>query len=110
MGRRLKQALGPGEYAGRYGGEEILIVLEAERVPRIDRIGVLNQAVGGEAFGLDREVIKVTCSIGVAHEHAGDDWTSLIGRADKALYQAKEAGRGRIVVAGVDAASTRLAR
>ncbi len=98
MGRRLKLAFKPGEYAGRYGGEEILIVLEAEQVPDVDRIQVLNRAACGEPFKVEDEVIDMTCSIGVAHEHARDDWKSLIGRADKALYRAKAEGRDRIVV------------
>ena len=98
MGHRLKLALKPGEYAGRYGGEEILIVIETEAVPELDRIHVLNFAACGEPFHVDGEVIEVTCSIGVAHEHASDDWKSLIGRADKALYQAKAEGRDRIIV------------
>ena len=98
MGRRLKLAFKPGEYAGRYGGEEILVVLEADQVPEVDRIQVLNRAACGEPFHVEGEVVDVTCSIGVAHEHAHDDWKSLIGRADKALYRAKAEGRDRIVV------------
>ncbi len=98
LGRRLKAAFGPGEYAGRYGGEEILIVLEAARAPEADRIHVLNAAACGAPFRVEGEVIDVTCSIGVAHEHAGDDWKSLIGRADRALYRAKAEGRDRIVL------------
>ncbi|MBE7212164.1 MAG: hypothetical protein INR65_14175, partial [Gluconacetobacter diazotrophicus] len=35
---------------------------------------------------------------GVAHEHAGDDWKSLISRADRALYRAKAEGRDQIVL------------
>lgn len=103
MGRRLKLALKPGEYAGRYGGEEILIVIEAEQVPEVNRIHLLNIATCGEPFDVDGEVIKVTCSIGMAHEHARDDWKSLVGRADKALYQAKAGGRDRIIVSVRDA-------
>ena len=98
MGRRLKLALKQGEYAGRYGGEEILIVLEAEQVPEVNRIQVLSAAACGMPFHADGEIIDVTCSIGVAHEHARDDWKSLIGRADKALYRAKAEGRDRIIV------------
>ena len=38
----------------------------------------------------------VTCSFGVAQGHAGDSTESLIGRADRALYRAKGAGRNRV--------------
>ncbi len=99
MGGRLKRALKPGEYAGRYGGEEILIVLEAEQATEVDRIAVLNRAACGQPFQVEGKVVDVTCSIGVAHEHAQDEWKSLIGRADKALYRAKAEGRDRIVIA-----------
>ena len=98
MGRRLKLALMPGEYAGRYGGEEILIVIESDHFPDVNRIRLLSTAICGEPFLVDDEVINVTCSIGVAHEHGHDDWKSLIGRADKALYRAKAEGRDRIIV------------
>jgi diguanylate cyclase (GGDEF)-like protein len=98
MGRRLRLELKPGEYAGRYGGEEILIVIEAEKVPDPDRIQALNSAMSGEPFHADGMDVVVTCSIGVAYDHRHDDWKSLIGRADKALYQAKADGRDRIIV------------
>lgn len=98
MGRRLRLELKPGEYAGRYGGEEILIVIEAEKVPQPDRIQALNSAVSGEPFHADGMDVVVTCSIGVTYDHRHDDWKSLIGRADKALYQAKADGRNRIIV------------
>ena len=106
MGRRLKLAFKPAEHAGRYGGEEILIVLEAEQVPDVDRIQVLNRAACGKSFHVEGEVIDVTCSIGVAHEHARDDWKSLIGRADKALYRAKAEGRDRIIVSIAEVKAT----
>ncbi|MBE7212658.1 MAG: diguanylate cyclase, partial [Gluconacetobacter diazotrophicus] len=105
LGRRLKAAFGPGEYAGRYGGEEILIVLEAARAPDTDRIHVLNAAACGMPFRIEGEAINVRCSIGVAHEHAGDDWKSLISRADRALYRAKAEGRDQIVLSPLECAA-----
>ena len=41
---------------------------------------------------------RITASIGVADAHVGDpdDWTALYGKADRALYRAKNEGRNRV--------------
>ncbi len=98
MGRRMRQALKPDEYAGRYGGEEILVVLMSHDDRGTDRIRELNERLCGDAFIVDGETIHVTVSIGVASARARDSWKSLIGRADKALYEAKENGRNCVIV------------
>ena len=41
-------------------------------------------------------LLNVTCSIGLAAVFDGDNWETLIGRADRALYHAKRSGRDRI--------------
>ena len=48
---------------------------------------------------------RITFSAGLASRRAGEPFADTISRADKALYQAKEAGRDRIVLALPDAAS-----
>ncbi len=104
MGLRLKTALKAPEFAGRYGGEELLIVLNDPATLGASRIHELKLATCGEAFLIENESIYVTCSIGVARSCPNDDWKSLIGRADRALYQAKAEGRDRVIEAQ-DAAS-----
>lgn len=93
---------GDGVY--RYGGEEFLLVLPeqdttsaaaaAERVRRSVEELPVHDADGGPTRG-------VTVSIGVAAFDPGHGTTSkaLLARADAALYQAKAAGRNRVVVA-----------
>jgi diguanylate cyclase (GGDEF)-like protein len=44
-----------------------------------------------------REALCLTVSIGVSCCRAGDTVASLVGRADKALYLAKESGKNRAV-------------
>lgn len=85
---------------GRYGGEEFVVVMPdtpedgaricMERVRR--RIGSDDSPYRGVA-------VNVTVSIGVAEARSNDDLVSLIDRADRALYAAKEAGRDRVVPA-----------
>jgi diguanylate cyclase (GGDEF)-like protein/PAS domain S-box-containing protein len=88
---------------GRIGGEEFVILLPdtqlaggiavAERV----RAAVTALRVGSEADGADApEVIEVTVSIGVTEFRSGDSAESLLKRADRAMYQAKAAGRNRV--------------
>ncbi len=104
MGVRVSAALRDGEYAGRYGGEEMLVVLDDRDGLSADRILGLHQSVRGAPFHCGRTSITVTCSIGVAWAGPGDDWQSLVGRADAALYEAKTSGRDRVVESGDDQA------
>ena len=47
---------------------------------------------------IDDGMIPVSISIGISLAHAGDDPESALQRADNALYQAKQQGRGRTVI------------
>jgi len=88
------------DQAGRYGGEEFVVILpetslEAGRtvLERIrDRVSALR--LGGAAEGA-----MVTASIGLVEWRPGEPLGAAIQRADGALYQAKRAGRNRVVAA-----------
>ena len=97
----LQRSLRQTDFAGRYGGEEFLLVLPqtdaagaaviAERARVILQGTAMHDAEGG-TYG-------VTASFGVAEWSAGNDVDALVGRADAAMYRAKEAGRNRVEVA-----------
>jgi len=57
----------------------------------------LRSAIDSAVFQTSRIALNVSISCGVAQHLAGDDLDSLIRRADRALYQAKWAGRNRVV-------------
>lgn len=99
IGARVLAVLKRNEYAGRYGGEEVLMVLSDEDGDGAARIAAFHEALRTEPFFVHREVVSVTCSIGISWARAHDDWASLIGRADEALYVAKREGRNQIVEA-----------
>jgi diguanylate cyclase (GGDEF)-like protein len=87
--------------AGRWGGEELLVVL-----PQNDARGAATLAerwrdrVAAESFeALEGERIPVTVSIGIAAYHPDfEDPAALVAAADRALYVAKEKGRDRVEV------------
>jgi diguanylate cyclase (GGDEF)-like protein len=74
----------------RYGGDEFALVLpDCTPQKATEIIDRLSSATEGS-----------TCSVGVAWAGESDDPDSLIGRADRALYEAKAAGGARVVVSG----------
>jgi len=97
IGLRLRDALGPTEQAGRYGGEELLLIVPGDEDLTCERILRMRDHVTGRVVVADARAISVTCSVGVAWFQPDDSAESLIDRADKALYAAKNSGRNRIV-------------
>ena len=88
------------DYIGRYGGEEILIVLpatsETESVEIAERI---RRSLASTPIAVNEaQHINLTVSIGVAIFPAdGETEGTLLSCADQALYQAKGAGRNQVV-------------
>lgn len=107
ISERIREILRPGESAGRYGGEEVLILLTDWDGMAAARILDLNEAIRAEPFQADGREVSITCSIGIGWAEADDDWKSLIGRIDQALYKAKHAGRDQVMEAET---SLRLSR
>lgn len=92
------------DFVGRYGGEEFIACLPGTNLELSIKIAerIRNSLEGSEIKLPDREKsIKVTASFGVAcmEEGAIESIDSLIKKADKALYQAKNAGRNQVVFA-----------
>jgi len=90
------------DIACRYGGEEFVIILPNANLEDSEmRAEQLRAEVKNlEVTHLGRPLGPITISVGVANfpQH-GSSPTQLIARADAALYQAKKAGRDRVVVA-----------
>ncbi len=90
------------DVAARYGGEEFTIIL-AEMPPglaleRAEKVRAEVEALTLQASG--KTLGTVTISIGLAYFPAhGNTVEALLLAADKALYEAKHAGRNRVVVA-----------
>ncbi|WP_428374462.1 diguanylate cyclase domain-containing protein [Lichenicoccus sp.] len=97
IGHRLSVCIRETDFAGRYGGEELLVVLPGLRVGAFGRVQALRKQVFKEPCPIENGAIALTCSIGMTWLRDGDDVTSMIRRADAALYEAKHRGRDRMV-------------
>jgi len=85
--------------AGRLGGEEFAVLLNAS-IGDAAAIGErLCRSVNTLAIETELAAVKITCSLGVATLEHGDTVDSTLRHADIALYEAKRLGGNRVVVA-----------
>ncbi|MDO8947027.1 MAG: diguanylate cyclase [Desulfocapsaceae bacterium] len=99
LARIFKDTLRILDSAGRYGGEEFLIVLgQADLQQALQTAERIRLAVQQHIFTCDDVTLHATISIGVT-EMSSENRTinELIDRADQALYEAKKHGRNRVV-------------
>jgi len=84
----------------RYGGEEFLVILpETDLATATEVAERYRQEIATIQIHSDQKLLQITVSIGVteAHPDSVETRDSLIDRADKALYVAKQEGRNRVV-------------
>ena len=98
--QRISQAVRPYDDVGRYGGEEILIILPGfDRDGAIERLAELHAAICAKPFECQGDLIPVTSSFGFTWLSSdADTISSMVDRADRAMYAAKDRGRNRIEV------------
>ncbi len=88
------------DFVARYGGEEFVVVVPDSSPLQVrQRAERVRQAISEVGFAKGDEHFSVTASIGVAVLGPGDTGKSWLARADAALYEAKSAGRNRVVFA-----------
>ena len=83
---------------GRYGGDELVALLPDTSPSAAAEVAErLRGAVAATPIDTDVGAVAVRISVGVAtHDHSCQSLLRLMGRADAALYRAKEAGRDSV--------------
>lgn len=98
----IGESLGAAGHAARFGGEEFAAILPGQGAEAAARTAErLRAAVAGQTFTVratGRSIGSITVSVGVAAYRVGESLSAWLERADAALYQAKQAGRNRVVV------------
>jgi len=98
--KRLSSNLRPYDRAGRFGGEEFLVVMPGLSQDSLDRIRNLHRQVTLDSFVVGSVSLRISCSFGVAQFRPElNTLESLLNLADKALYAAKANGRDRVETA-----------
>lgn len=99
--RIVKETLRTIDVIGRFGGEEFLILLPDTRADDAVRVVTrLQRELTKNIFMFNNQGLLITFSAGIAeHINHEEDQTSLVNRADMALYKAKAQGKNRIIIA-----------
>ena len=98
--RVIKETLRTMDVIARFGGEEFLVVLpDTQMEEAIQTITRVQRELTKQIFMHNHTRLLMTFSAGVALRNENEDQLSMIKRADTALYQAKKAGKNRVIPA-----------
>jgi diguanylate cyclase (GGDEF)-like protein len=96
----LNKCIRRGDLAARYGGEEFFVILPHCDQEEVRKVGErIRKETTGQVFICRQKRFPLTVSLGAvtSYESSGFNYQQLIALSDKALYDAKEKGRNRLI-------------
>ncbi|CAN0200170.1 unnamed protein product, partial [Phaeothamnion confervicola] len=98
LAERIQAELRYTDVPARYGGDEFVVLLpETPPEGAVDVAERIRDSMAGKPLVFDGKQVASTISIGVASfPEDGQSMDAIVGRADRALYKAKNAGRNRV--------------
>jgi diguanylate cyclase (GGDEF)-like protein len=116
VARTLKRCLRDGDTLVRWGGDEFLILVSGADAGRTSEVATrIVDALRLNPYEIcDDQWLSLTCSLGWSHvdwhQNAAEPLDAAVEAADVALYEAKHAGRDRVVAARADLTVALVAR
>ncbi len=104
---RIRSVVRGADVPARLGGDEFAVLLSTS--PHPGAVSVVAERVRtrlGEPFSVEGRTVMVGASVGLAFGGRGEDAEALLRRADTAMYAAKRAGKGRLVIDGAELEAT----
>ena len=101
VARLISDRLRDTDFIARYGGEEFVVLLPETSVDKSKEVvEEVRKAIADSPFNFGGEPVQITMSFGITEAREGDESHDVVfQRADDALYQAKQQGRNRSVIA-----------
>lgn len=95
---RLSSLVRPGDTISRLGGDEFVVLCENLQHPVEDALSIAEAILSGlsGSYQMGKRSLFATASVGVAVATPGINPEGLLSSADRAMYRAKERGRGRV--------------
>ena len=99
--RRLETAVRPGDVVARLGGDEFAVLCDNLADPRdAEKIAERIVSTLSKAIPVASGVAQISASVGLAIAIVGEGASSVVSRADQAMYEAKRAGKDGYTIAG----------
>lgn len=97
IAQTLIRSLRGNDIVGRWGGEEFVVLLPTANLDEAYKLAIKIQH-NIKALQFEKDIGELTISVGVAPCLGGEELESIVARADKALYEAKDSGKDCIRV------------
>lgn len=112
IAERLKSMVRGGDTVSRQGGDEFLVVLsEVESIEALTAVVTRLQLLIAQPLTLQDMELVVSLSIGISlYPQDGNDFATLLKKADTAMYQAKSSGRNAFRLFNEDMSADTFAR
>jgi len=99
IAKTLSHNMRSSDFAGRWGGEEFIMVTSQSELSDLNQIGrKMLSLIRHSSVEMSSGVLQVTVSIGGTLARVGDNPDTLISRSDNLMYQSKKEGRNRITL------------
>jgi diguanylate cyclase (GGDEF)-like protein len=92
LARSCREQVRPDDIAGRYGGDEFIIMIPGTTSLRAAQLAARLTGPSARVTSSDGMLVSFTVSVGVAESVGSGDLPGLLARADLAMYEAKRAG------------------
>lgn len=99
IAKALKQSLRETDFIARYGGEEFVILFPETALAELEQpLNNLRQKIKKIPFKFKNKKVPISISFGATQLTEHDNIRAAFDRADEALYEAKHAGRDRVIL------------
>ncbi|WP_420834572.1 GGDEF domain-containing protein [Arsukibacterium perlucidum] len=99
IAKALQQGLRETDFIARYGGEEFVILFPETALEELTApLNKLREKIKSIVFTFKGKKVPITISFGASQLTAEDTSRQVFDRADEALYEAKKAGRDRVIL------------